>query len=557
MSPNSRTANSPGHPRPRGRDETANQAAVHLFVDTNFFLQCHPPERLDWTAWQRFDEVRLIVSKPVLREIDYRKNKGNDRAAKRARKTSARFRRMRSDGQEIVRDANPSVILSIEVHHECSPAFEDRLDYGERDDQLIGTALGFATDNPGSTVFLITHDTTPLLTADSVGLPCEVIPDDWLLPPEHTKAEKEVRSLEAELARLKRSEPSFLVHCADEQGRQIEELATTSLCFEPLTSKELESLMERLRSTFPMETSFGRRETIEQTGTLLGATLSALNRVFTPATDEEIAKYKDSLYPEWLEECEAALTDCYKTPRQSPNPRFTFWTENRGTRPAKDALIAVEVEGDFRITPPVKAQNSSEDARTEDPQASPEGHQCLPHPPEPPKGKWEYAEDTLRRFEDTISALTESRIADPFRSMGKLESLSTPVPFVPTGPPARDPNSFYYEPKMSRRPERVIRLVCAQWRHMDGAEGFGGEIHIRPDQTGVRGALLFRVQAENLSEPVLSRIPVRIDVDHVSSFDRASALVDQLCSGSEAGKPAGQVPREPGTDDDPHVPPKP
>lgn len=542
MSGKSSTANTKAHndhpAEPLSGEEAANPTTAHLFVDTNFFLQCYPPEELDWTHWERFDEVRVIVSKPVLREIDYRKNKGNDRAAKRARSTTARFRRMRRDGQETVRAESPCVTLSIEVHHERSPDFEDRLDYSERDDQLIGTALGFVADNPGSCVWLLSHDTTPLLTADSLGLPSKVIPDNWLLPPEHTRTEKEVISLKAEVARLRRAEPSFLVCCTDEDGQQIGELSIGSRCFDPLTAAQLESLMERLRTTFPMETSFGPRESIEQSGTIFGATLSALNRVFIPATDEEIAEYKDSAYPGWLEECEAVLSDCYKAPRQSSPPRFEFWAENRGTRPAKDALVEIEVEGDFLIAPPARAQNTSEDGPTDQefPTASRHG---LPRPPKPPKGRWEYAEGVLRGLQDTLSALTESRIGDSFQTMRDLEALSRPLPLGPPVPPARDPNSFYYEPSRSRKPERSIRLVCAQWRHMAGPKGFAGEIRLRPDQTEVRGALLFRVQAENLSKPESQRIPVRIEVDHVSSFDRASGLVDSLSADphdAESGK---------------------
>ncbi len=39
---------------------------LYFFVDTNLFLQCRPLEQLDWSPWDSFEEVRLIVSKPVL-----------------------------------------------------------------------------------------------------------------------------------------------------------------------------------------------------------------------------------------------------------------------------------------------------------------------------------------------------------------------------------------------------------------------------------------------------------------------------------------------------------
>ena len=529
MPGNSHTANLQGDRdnarQPSAHAKAANRRTAHLFVDTNFFLQCKPPEELDWTCWHSFDEVRLIVSKPVLREIDYRKNKGNNRAGKRARDTSARFRRMRQDGQEIVREQSPRVILSIELHHEYSPDFEDRLDYRERDDQLIGTALGFATNSHSSQVWLLTHDTTPLLTAKSLGLPSKTIPDDWLLPPEHTRAEKRLASLEAELGRIKRSEPSFLLQFEDDESGK---MARKTQCFEPLTEEQLQLLMKRLRTRFPMETSFGRREVTNQPGTIFGAPFDARTKVFTPPSDEEIAEYKDSLYPGWLEECEAILTDCYKAPRQSSPPRFTFWAENRGTRPAKDALVETTAEGDFLIAPPARTRNRREKEPTAGQESPSTGPHSLPRPPRPPKGRWEFTEDPFRGLRDTFSALRESRVGDPFQTMRDLNSLAAPLPLGPAVTPVRDPNSFYYAPTRSRKPQRSIRLVCAQWRHMGGPEGFAGEIYLRPDQTEVRGALLFRVQAENLSKPASQRIPVRIEVDHISSFDRASALVDAL-----------------------------
>lgn len=48
---------------------------LYLFADTNLFIQCRALVELDWSAWASFDEVHVIVSRPVQREIDYRKNK--------------------------------------------------------------------------------------------------------------------------------------------------------------------------------------------------------------------------------------------------------------------------------------------------------------------------------------------------------------------------------------------------------------------------------------------------------------------------------------------------
>ena len=145
-------------------------STVSYFVDTNLFLQCHPLEQLDWTPWDGFEEVRLVVSTSVLREVDYRKNKGNDRVANRARATSAMFREMLTDGRKVVRTGNPRVALSIEPQHARSPALEQQLNYQERDDQLVGTLYEFARSHEGIDARLLTHDTISLFTAQGLGL---------------------------------------------------------------------------------------------------------------------------------------------------------------------------------------------------------------------------------------------------------------------------------------------------------------------------------------------------------------------------------------------------
>ena len=57
---------------------------LYLFPDTNLFIQCRPLEQLDWAEWAEYAEVHLIVCRPVQREIDNQKNRGNNRVAQPA-----------------------------------------------------------------------------------------------------------------------------------------------------------------------------------------------------------------------------------------------------------------------------------------------------------------------------------------------------------------------------------------------------------------------------------------------------------------------------------------
>ena len=241
-----------------------SDSVIYLFVDTNLLLQCRPLEELDWSAWSAFGEVRLIVSNPVLREIDYRKNKGNDRVGSRARATSAMFRAMIGDEHKLIREGDPRVTLSLEPQHQYSSALKDRLSYQERDDQLIGTIYGFAHENLAVTVRLLTHDTTPLYTARALGLAADAIPDDWLLPPENTDSERELAALRAENVRLKKAEPLFEIRCIDGHDAEVERYDATYTRFDPLTDAEIDDLVQQLQNRFPLETDFGPRRPAER-----------------------------------------------------------------------------------------------------------------------------------------------------------------------------------------------------------------------------------------------------------------------------------------------------
>jgi predicted ribonuclease YlaK len=88
---------------------------VHLFPDTNVLVQCRPLKELDWSAWREFDEVHLVISRPVQAEIDDQKNKGGDRLARRARRASSLLRQIILNGQEhsVVRPTDPNVKIFI------------------------------------------------------------------------------------------------------------------------------------------------------------------------------------------------------------------------------------------------------------------------------------------------------------------------------------------------------------------------------------------------------------------------------------------------------------
>ena len=499
-------------------------------MDTNLFIQCHSLEQLDWSPWHGFEEVRLIVSTPVLREINHLKTRGG-RVGKRARAASAMFREMLGQTHKLVYAQSPRVVLSVEPRHRPAPDLADRLNYEERDDQLIGTVHEFARSNPSSEVRLLTHDTTPLYTAQGLDLTADPISDDWLLLSEATETERKVAVLEAENARLKAAEPSFSIRCEDQSEATVECYHASYTWYEPLIEAEIDGLMERLKARFPLAADFGPKEPAERPAPPTVANrLFQTRQVFTPATDEEIEKYRDEDYPRWLEHCEETLRAHHRTLQtEAPVLEFAFLAENTGTRPAAEALVTIEARGRFEIRPP-PSDDTDEDGEGEDDPSESRESGALPPPPVAPRGRWENTiggqpGDALRALNLIGRSLQDfSGIVNPDAGI-----LSRPLAFPSLNrPEPRDPNVFYYKPGRPAEPQASFALECAQWRHDNEAEPFIGEIHAPTDRDAAEGLLVCRIQAANLSKSVPCRIPVRIAITHVSAFESARGMVEDL-----------------------------
>ena len=88
---------------------------LFLFPDTNIFIECKPLADLDWSDWKEFPEIHLVVCRPVQREIDQQKNRGNDRVGQRARAANGLFRKIIQSGQdhELVKGSSPAVLLYL------------------------------------------------------------------------------------------------------------------------------------------------------------------------------------------------------------------------------------------------------------------------------------------------------------------------------------------------------------------------------------------------------------------------------------------------------------
>lgn len=492
---------------------------LYLFPDTNLFIQCLPLHQLGWMAWKEFDEVHLMVSRPVQSEIDHQKNSGSDRLGRRARVASGILRDiiLHGGGHKVVRDAGPLVKLFIVPELKPNPELSERLDYQEPDDCLVGTAHAFSQKNPGADVRILTHDTGPMASARMVDLPVAPIPDEWLLPPETTDAEKKIKELENELARLRRTEPDFRIRCLDRDHKEAEKIEIEVPRYLPLTGEEVAGLMGRISSRFPMATEFGSQEPDERNQGIRTTVIGYTKEIFAPATDEEISSYKNEKYPKWLGDCERILRDCNNLlERRVRRPAFIFSVANDGIRPAKDALITIEAKGRFEIMPLERNEKDDEENKP----------LTLARPPRAPSGKWKGVNTLFTGIESMERLLA---ISSQFGTLG-IPAIPA-IPRFPILPTRRDPNGFYWKPSLPKIPASEFSLECEQWRHGIEAELFEVEFYFDKTRESISGLLECRIHAENLSRTAVARAPVRIKISEIRAYETASAIVDALIRG--------------------------
>ena len=398
-----------------------SERTLYLFPDTNIFVQCKPLEQLDWSEWEDVSEIHLLVSRPVQREIDDQKTRGNSRVASRARKTYQLFGKIIDSRQEyeMIRSSTPVVKLYLEGPSRPSPELEDTLDYSKSDDQIVGCLHKFRQDNPGADARLLTSDAGPMMTANSLGLPYEAVKDDWLLAPENNELERENAKLRERVAELEHTEPKFKIWLVNDAGKEIQSIDAEYHVYKPMSGEEVAACMRDLQGKFPLATDFGSSVPEDRDGGFIAGG-HFIRRVYTPATDEAIVKYRNEDYPKWTRKCEDFMLNLHDTLQAGfPQPSFTFMVANEGTRPARDTLINLISGGSLKVCPPpVRLEDEAEEDNTE---------ASIPDPPMVPKGTW--------RVQSSRNYFTSALLAsvNPFSGLMGSQSLRVLAPTLLPG----------------------------------------------------------------------------------------------------------------------------
>ena len=424
---------------------------LHLVPDTNLFIQCRDLGELEWSVLGEFDEIHLIVCRPVQREIDHQKNRGNDRIGRQARKAHSMFREVIVGGGicKLIRETDPLVRLLIDPSCLPNPELGDRLDYGEADDRIVGCVDAYRKQHPDFDARLLTHDGGPMTSAQMLSVPFVPIPDSWLRPPEDNEAERENRRLRTKLAHFENAEPRFAIAHVGDHGNEVDSFEFEWPVYEKLSDDMISDIIRSLTDQFPLVTDYGSHGSVGRQVKTTGVNFN-IPEIYTSPSEHEIIEYTKTKYPAWIERCEYILRQLHASLEEKSDPIcFSFSSKNEGSRPGKDALVTITAQGNFLIRPP----QIEDDEKEDEAQGASDHDLSFPPPPKPPKGKLVKSSDLpdlnkLRKMYDRMFPIANIVRHPPF-------------PQIPLWEPAnlrRDPNAFDYKPNRSLEPSESFSL---------------------------------------------------------------------------------------------------
>jgi len=491
---------------------------LKLVADTNLFLECLALKALPW-ADLKADVIHVLVTRPVQEEIDNHKKDKNRRTFKKAIETNAIFREILKSGGKpyIISESNPTVELILLTDLEVDTEFEAKLKSGKNDDIIIGQLYALINVDQNADIKLFSDDTGPIHKSMSLKLPFMFIPEEWRKKVQNSPEETKVKSLEYDIERLRSQEPKISIEALNEAGEIIHDLGYDIIEHTELDESQIETLMSKLKTKFPMVESY---EGINVEVKKPNALAMGIRQTYVPASQNDINCYKSEKYPEWLETCRSILTTLHfnlNSPMRSPV--INFKVENIGTRPARSAMITFNTTGalEFRDVPDLEG-DSMEDYELPFP--------SLPQPPAAPKGKWETA--MLKGVRDMM------RVGEAYKAAGLgidfNRTIATPdlSRHLFTGKQEDDPNHFYWRPRRPRDFCRKATLKCQQWRHALGPYYFDVQVFCHSEKEKGGGLFTCTVHAENLTDPMTISIPVKYRVVKSDIFEQASILVDKL-----------------------------
>lgn len=461
-----------------------------LFVDTNLFLQCKSLEELPWyEISDGNDYIVLLISPPVISEIDRLKSDRNSRRAKRARKANSLFREiLHSDEQiKVVRDTAPHVEITFSPPLKTEIAKPESLDLNCMDDKIIYEVYVYAQSSFEAA--LLTNDTSPMLKAQRCGLNYFEIPDGWLLSPEPDERDKQISKLELRIKKLESASPQIEMEAQDINGRFLESLLIKVITYDHLSDQKIKELVEEAGKRSPLVKEF------KIPSKHLSSPISF--SLFKPPSEEKIRAYKEEEYPEWLNKIKSFYAS-FENVLEAPCRQATifFVLKNSGIIPAENVRVKFRALGGGLFIPP---QENIEYNILKN----------FPIPPSPPEG--ELVSRGIRPSE--------------FRKIPTYSPLPESLTRIARN---KDRNAFYWKNGKPDNYENSWVFECDEFRHQLEPETFTIRLFVPKESDISGGAIECIVSASNLPEPFKLILPIKIEYIKGNTEAESARILDEV-----------------------------
>ena len=453
---------------------------MNYVVDTNYFLQYHGADQVDWRELCADDEVVLLVPRAVQAEVDKLKQQRSNRLSRRARRAASIFR-------EALRDANDTAVLRKSAPHVTlrllgpleQPKELHGLDPDTSDDRIVLDAC--VLRQQGQDVRLLTGDTGPLLSAKHAGVPFHMLPEEWLLAPEPDTTSVELLELKKRVGDLEHKEPQLTIDLTPPPTKgdalQIEVFALTEI------ESAINAAAELVASRHPLQTDFPTTQPGMQ---LIATGLRATS--WRPPSAHEINKYTTEKYPEWQKRLRQELSSYIHThDAVSRQVYIEARLSNSGSRSAQHVLLEIDVlEGGLEL------------ADQDEPGTEPPLH--IPLAPDPPQGR------LVGMFDSLVQPMAGFDHGAPFLYPGAplLKDLARV-------PPKRERHAFYWI-QGPQDGDKRWQLECEDLRHRTDPIIMPIGLNILPSAGRGKARLRVRVSAGNMSAPTSQFLGLEINV---------------------------------------------
>lgn len=170
----------------------------YLFLDTNILLHYIDYEQINWKSMFDDDDITIVITDTVLREIDKHKDSSRGKIQKTAKKYSSRFR-------EILMESYKSKINVVFTDFPAFDGTEGNLKSSSQDDCILLSAIQFESDNTNK--YIITSDNGMIIRCKRHQFNVKTLDDQLRKKDEPSEEEQRCKELEQELSLYKNALP--------------------------------------------------------------------------------------------------------------------------------------------------------------------------------------------------------------------------------------------------------------------------------------------------------------------------------------------------------------